>query len=41
MTPLKEPSKVTREMILHDMKRICVAFNMLVRDLDRLENETR
>ena len=40
-TPLKEPSKVTREMILHDLKRIALSVSELIKDLDALECEIR
>lgn len=32
--------KATREQILHDLKRIAVAINQLVRDLDKIERES-
>jgi len=31
--------KVTREQLLHDLKKIAIAINELVRDLDKLERE--
>jgi len=33
--------KCTRTTILHDLKRIAIAINELVRDLDRIERETK
>lgn len=37
----KKTLEVAREHILHDLKKIAIAINELVRDLDRLENESK
>lgn len=37
----KKVLETAREHILHDLKKIAIAINELVRDLDRLENENK